>query len=130
MLIPPGIIDCAYLLRRFLEFQRRRINTIAQAGRPRTVVENVAEMAAAARAFNLYPHLAEALVGLFDHILLIHRLVKARPAGARFELRFRAKDLQVAGGAVVIAVLVIVGIFAGIRPFGTLFAQDVKLLCR
>ena len=67
------------------EFQRDAVDAVAQAGRRRSVVEHMAEMAAAAAAMHLVPHHAEGVVGVFQH-RAFDRLIEARPAGAAVEL--------------------------------------------
>src|SRR6202048_771070 len=70
--------------RRRMEHQRKTVHAVAQAGRLRAVVEDVAEMAAAATAVNFGAQHAEgAVLGLADGVL--ERLIKTRPAGAALE---------------------------------------------
>src|ERR1700685_311073 len=70
------------------EFERHAVHAIAQAGRLRPVVEDMAEMAAAAMARHRRARHAErAIGGLVDG--LVQRRPKARPAGAAFEFGLR-----------------------------------------
>lgn len=62
------------------ELQRGSVNAITQAGWFGAVVEDVAEVRAAACAFDLGADLAEASVNFLNYILSIHRLPKAGPA--------------------------------------------------
>src|SRR5215510_11440743 len=71
-----------------LEIHRHAIDAIAQMSRRRPVLEDVAEMAAAAAAMHLGAHHPVAAVGGgLDRALL--RIVEARPAGTALELRLR-----------------------------------------
>src|ERR1700759_26022 len=88
----------ARLRPRRMKHQRKTVHAVAQAGRLRSVVENVAEMAAAAAAMDLGAQHAEgAVFRLADRIL--QRLVEAGPAGAAFELGVGGEQRQVAAGA-------------------------------
>src|SRR6266481_3883101 len=81
-----------------VEHQRKAVHAVAQAGRLRSVVENVTEMAAAAAAMNFGPQYPQGPVfGLADGVL--KRLVKTRPAGAALEFRLRREQRQVAAFA-------------------------------
>src|ERR1700726_3413021 len=80
------------------KYHCKAVHAVAQAGRLRPIVEYVAEMAAAAAAVNFGPqHAKSAVFGFADGVL--ERLVKARPAGAALELRFRREKRQDAPGA-------------------------------
>src|SRR6202035_4783860 len=81
-----------------MKHQRKTSHAVAQAGRLRPVVEDVAEMAAAAAAVNFgAQHPEGAVLGLADGVL--QRLIEARPAGAALEFRLRGEQRQVAAGA-------------------------------
>src|SRR5665647_796846 len=81
-----------------MEHQRKAVHAVAQAGRLRSIVEDVAEMAAAAAAVDFGPQHSEgAVFGLADGIF--QRLIETRPAGAALEFSFRGKQRQVAAGA-------------------------------
>ena len=78
--------------------QRKAVHAVAQAGRLRPIVEDVAEMAAAAAAMNFgAQHPEGAVFGLADGVL--ERLVEARPAGAALKFGLRGEQRQVAAGA-------------------------------
>src|SRR5579864_349987 len=80
------------------EFERHAVHAIAQARRFRPVVEDVAEMAAAAMArYRGAGHAERAVGGLVDRF--VERRPKTRPAGAAFEFGLRREQRQVAAGA-------------------------------
>jgi hypothetical protein len=108
------------------EFQRHAVHAIAQAGRLRAVVEDVAEMAAAAMARDRSPRHAERAVGRFVD-RLVERRPKARPAGAAFEFGLRREQRKVAAGTGERAVAMLLEQFAGERPLGAFLAQHVVL---
>ena len=74
-----------------LEFQRDPIHAVALPGRPRPIVEDVAEMPAAAAAMHLgaWNHKAVVVRGS-DRV--VHRREEARPPGAAVEFCFRLKQ--------------------------------------
>src|ERR1700730_5197064 len=110
-----------------MKHQRKAVHAIAQAGRLRPVVENVAEMAAAAAAVNFGPqHPKGAVFGLADGVL--ERLIETRTAGAAFEFGLRREQRQVAAGAGEDALAVLFQERARARPLGTLLAEDFILL--
>src|SRR3954447_19848250 len=75
---------------RRVEHQRKTVHAVAQAGRLRAVVEDVAEMAAAAGAMDFGAQHAEGpVLGLADGVF--QRLPETRPAGAALELGVRGK---------------------------------------
>src|SRR6185437_11542760 len=85
----------ARLRLRRMKHQRVAIHAVAQAGRLRAIVEDVAEMAAAAAAMHLGPRHAEGAVfggrdGVFE------RLVEARPARAALEFGVGREQRKVA----------------------------------
>src|ERR1700722_8625728 len=103
--------------------QRKAVHAVAQAGRFRPVVEDMAEMAAAAATMNLGPQHSEGTVfGLADRV--VERLIEARPAGAAFEFGLRGEQRQVAAGAGENALAMLVEQRAGIRALGAFLAQD------
>src|SRR4051794_17260776 len=115
--------------RRRLEHQRKAVHAVAQAGRLRAVVEDMAEMAAATAAVDLGAQHAEGTVlGLAHRI--VERLPETRPAGAALEFRLRGKQRQVAAGAGKDALAVLFQKRARPRPLGAVLAQDVVLLRR
>ena len=113
-----------------LEVERARVDAVAQAGRVRAVVEDMAEVAAARRAHDLGANHPVARVGLRDDAVERRRLEEARPAAARLELRVRAEELRPAAGAAVDAVAVLVPVRAGERALRALAPQDLVLLGR
>src|ERR1700722_19518701 len=112
-----------------MKHQRKTAHAVAQAGRLRPVVEDVAEMAAAAAAVNFSAqHPEGAVFGLADGV--VERLVKTRPAGAAFELGLRGEQRQVAAGAGEDALAMLLEQRARSRTLGALLAQDLVLLRR
>src|SRR5215469_8811696 len=72
---------------RRVKLQGKPVHAVTQAGRLRTIVKDVAEMAAAAAAMHLGAHHAKgAVLGLADGIF--EWLIEARPAGTALELGF------------------------------------------
>src|SRR5580693_3754815 len=95
----------------------------------RAVVEDVAEMAAAAAAVHLGAHHAPAAVARgIDRARL--RIVETRPAGAALELLLRGEQRLPAAGAIKRAGAFFVIERAAARPFGAVLAHDVELLGR
>src|SRR6202158_4841618 len=112
-----------------MEYQRKAVHAVAQAGRLRPIVENVTEMAAAAAAVDFGPqHPKGAVFGLADGV--VERLIKTRPAGAALEFRFRGEQRQVAAGTGEDALAMLLEQRARSRPLGALLAQDLILLRR
>src|SRR5262249_14129085 len=119
----------ARLRPRRMEDQRKTVHAIAQAGRLRAVVEDVAEVAAAAAAMHFGAGHAEgAVLGGADRIL--QRLVEARPASAALELGVGGEQRQVAAGAGENALAMLLQERARAGALGTLLAQDLVLLRR
>ena len=112
-----------------MELQRVAVHAIAQASRLRTVVEDVAEMSAAAATMDLGAQHAEgAVLGRADGIL--QRLVKTWPAGAALEFRLRREQRQVATGAGEDSLAMLLEQRTGPGALGALLAQDLILLRR
>src|SRR5882724_1148411 len=112
-----------------MKYQPETVDAVAQAGRLRSVVEDVTEMAAAAAAVNFGPHHAVGPVfGLADPVL--NRLIKARPSGAALILRLRGEQRQVAAGAGEGALAMLLEQRARPRALGAFLAQDFILLRR
>src|SRR4029078_13381570 len=111
-----------------IELQRGRDAAIAQAGRGGSVVEDVAEVAAAGGAVRLGPGHEERPVGLGGDRCWIRRGEEAWPAGAPLELRVRSEKLGSAAGAAVDARTVLVPEGAAERALGALLAKDQVLL--
>src|SRR5215831_8527036 len=79
-----GLISACRRVRR-VKHQRVAVHAIAQAGRLRSVVEDVAEMAAAAAAMHLRAcHAKRPVLGGADGV--VQRLIEAWPACAALEL--------------------------------------------
>src|SRR4051794_40620567 len=109
-----------------MKIERHAVHAVALAGRLRTVVENVAEMAAAAAAMNFGARHEKTAVGVgFDR--LVERRRKARPSGATVELGVRREKRLTATGAVIDpgAVLLIEGARSG--TFGAVLPQHPVL---
>src|SRR5712671_4484505 len=110
-----------------MEHQAKAVDAIAKASRLRSVVEDVAEMAAAAAAMHLGAQDAVgAVLGLADGVS--QRLIKTRPASAAFEFGLRRKQRQVATGAGKNALAMLFQERTRSRPFGALVAQYLVLL--
>src|SRR5471030_2563992 len=86
------------------------------------------EMSTAASAFHLVPDHAVAGVPMIIHDLLRNWLPEAGPASVRIKLRRRAKQLEAATGAVIIARCVVVPILARVGSLGALMAKDLVLV--
>src|SRR5271154_2993048 len=80
----------------FSEIERRRVHAEAQARRPGTVVEDVAEMRAAAAAHHFRPHHPVAAIGFLDDLALVEGGVEARPSTAGIVLGIRGEELVAA----------------------------------
>ena len=105
--------------------QRCRIHAVAQAGRRRPVVEDVAQVGIAAAAQRLDANHAEAAVLALHDVGGGDRLPEARPAGAGIELGGRVEQGGVAADAAVHAAGMVVVVGAAERAFGTAAAGDV-----
>ena len=92
-----GITSSATL--RLDEGQRGRVHAIAQAGRTRAVVEDVAEMGVALGASHLVARHPQAGVAVSLDVLLGDGLPEARPAGAGVELGRRREQRILAAHA-------------------------------
>src|ERR1700722_7310684 len=127
---PP--VTAALALRRLLllRLQRGRVDAEALPGRRRTVLEDVAQVPAAAPADHFgAPHAVRG-VGLGGHRALGDRRREAGPAGPGVELGLRREQLGAAAGTQIIGVLVGVPERAGKCPLGPLAPQDLVLLGR
>jgi len=74
------------VLSQFDEAQGCRVHAVAEAGRPRPIVEDVTEVGVARPAGDCGALYAEGTVGCFDDVLFCDWLPEARPAGAGVEL--------------------------------------------
>src|SRR3569832_1185661 len=124
----PGVKNMQGSILFFLERQRCRVDAVAQTGGGGPVWKIVPEMRSATTAQRLGTYHAVAGVGFFGHRVGVQGLIKTWPAGARVELGRRREQRFATGGAVVFAMLVMVPVLAGKRPFGPMFAQDAVLL--
>ncbi|CAH2401244.1 hypothetical protein MES5069_280021 [Mesorhizobium escarrei] len=112
-----------------LEFQRDPVDAIAQAGRRRAVLEDVAEMAAAAGAVAFgADHAVAAVDGRLDRTG--HRIVEAWPAGAALELQLGFEQGLVAADAGKSAGALLVEQGAAARPLGAVITHHRILLRR
>src|ERR1700733_6143169 len=110
-----------------MKLQSKAVHAVAQAGRLRSIVENVPEMAAAAAAVNFgAQHPQGPVLGLADGVL--ERLIEARPAGAALIFCLRGEQRQVAAGAGEDALAVLLEQRARSGTFGAFLAQDGILL--
>src|SRR6185312_16339806 len=95
------------------EVQCRRIHAIAQAGGPRSIVEDMPEVTVAAGAGHRNAGHAEAVVGAFEDVAPGDGSVKAGPAGAGMELGIGVVERRRACGAAEDAGAVEVPVLAG-----------------
>src|SRR5205085_9230739 len=87
------------LLRPLFELQGNAVQAIAQPGRRRTIIENVAEMRPATRAKHFIALHPEAVIFHRRDDSRNERFCEAGPAGARFELGVAREEWRVATGA-------------------------------
>src|SRR5262249_49178518 len=113
-----------------LEVETHRVQTVAQTGGCRPVVEDVAEVRAAGRAMDLGAAHEQAAVFLGLDVFRRRRRPKVRPTRTRFELGVGAEELAAAAGAAVHPLVVMVPVFAGERALRPLFPKDAILLLR
>ena len=78
------------------EVERNRVHAVAQAGRSRTIIEDVTEMRVATTAHHFGARRAETAVNFFCHIRGGNGLVKTGPARPRFKLRFGIEQREIA----------------------------------
>ncbi len=112
------------------ELHRHRIHAVAQAGGPRAIVENMAQMRIATGADHLGAHGTETGVGLLDYILLGNGLPETGPAGARVELGIRVIQRRGAADAAERAMTVLVIQRPGERTFGARMTRHIVGLGR
>ena len=113
-----------------LELQGDAVHAVAQAGRLRAILENVAEVAAATGAVDLGAGLEEAAVRGGADVGGIDRRPEARPASAGVEFLRGVEKGQPTGRADEDTLLVNVVQRAGEGPLGAVLAQHVELLGR
>src|SRR3954471_6503681 len=83
---------------RLIKLQRHGIHAIPEPGRSRAVIEDVAQVAAAAAANDFIALHAVTRVGGDGHFVRCDRLEETRPAGTGFEFGVGAEELLVARG--------------------------------
>jgi len=110
------------------ESKRGRVHAIAQSRRLRAIIEDMAEMCATIRADDFGSRHSERVIRDLTNSLFIDLLIKAGPAGTRFEFCFRIKECLIADDAMVNAVLVVIPILSSVRTLGTFFLRNVILL--
>ncbi len=108
----------------------RRIDAIAQARGFRSVIKDMAEMAAAVGAQNFFAMHAVTVIDPNDDRFQIREIVKAWPAAAGIEFCLGSKKDFSTPGAAVNPRRFCFPIGAGEGPFRSSFAQDVKLFGR
>ena len=100
-------------LRIRIEFERGRVDAVAQARRLGTVVEDVALVRTTNGAVHLRtPHKKEAPVLLGFDVAFVDRRPEARPTRTGVVLGLGAKELRAAAGAAVDAFLLLVPVLA------------------
>src|SRR5688572_1049250 len=109
------------------ETQRRRVPAVALARGTRPVVEDVAEMRAAAGAHHLDPFHHQGPVGVRLDVLGGNGGEEAGPARARVELRVRAEEVGATGHALVETVAVLVPGLSREGPLRALLPGDLEL---
>src|ERR1700689_3903415 len=110
------------------EIERRRVHAVGQPGRPRSVVEDVAEMRAAEAARQFGAHHAVSAIGDRLDSIGNERGVKARPSAARVVLGPGIEQLVAAAYAEIGALIVQIPILPGEGALGALAARDFVLL--
>src|SRR5690606_20537486 len=112
-----------------LELERHAVHAVALAGRLRAVVEDMAEMAAAARAMHLGADHAEAVIRGGGNRILARR-PEAGPAATGVELGVGIEQHLAAAGAEETARPEFAVERAGMRPLGGMLAQHGILFRR
>jgi hypothetical protein len=112
----------------FDEIHRGRVHTVTQAGRLRTIFENMAKMGAAAVAHHLGPAHAVGIIRGGLDLFFLERGVKARPTASRVILGLGAEELVPAAYAQIDALVVEIPITAGKGALGALLAGNRELL--
>src|SRR5438552_7617054 len=127
-----GLLSARLCFRRRLagvEIERHAVQAIAQPGRLRPVLEDMAEMPAAAAAMHLGAGHEEAAVGIgLDPVL--ERRREARPAGTAVELGAGVEQGLAAAGAVIDPGAVLLVERAHPGALGAVLAQHPVLLGR
>ena len=119
-------------LRRFSrnKSERNRVQTVALAGRSRAIGEDVAEVTIATRTANFGTNHTVAIIDNIRDVFGIVRGEETRPARARFELRVRAKQWQIAQPTVINAHFFLLQQPAAKRRLGALVQQHATLFGR
>src|SRR5690348_1486302 len=112
-----------------MEDERQPVHAVSQARGFRPVVEDMAEMAAAATAMHFGPRHAKRCVGRFSD-RVVERLPEARPAGTAFEFRLGRIKRQATTGTGECALAMLLEQGTGERWLGAVLTQDVILLRR
>src|SRR5271168_1376240 len=99
-----------------LELQRGRIDAVTQSGRPRAVLEHMAEMAVATGAKHLGADHAVGHIALLVDVTFGCRLGEAWPAAAGIELGIGLKQRLTAAGTDIGAGALLMLVLAGERP--------------
>ncbi|SPP65374.1 hypothetical protein NITLEN_30288 [Nitrospira lenta] len=107
------------------KFQRDAVDAVTESGRLRTVIEEMALVAAAAGTVHFGAGHEELRVGARLHHLRVDRLPEAGPAGAAVELLFRRIGGEIATRAVIDARGVILMQRTRKRPFRIFVAQHL-----
>src|SRR5436190_3674022 len=118
----------AHVLRvRFMEDQRGGVEAVAQSSWARAVLEDMAEMAIAARAENFDACHAMGVIGVVDDVFRRDRFEKAGPTGAGIELGISGKQWQSATDAGINTGLFVIVEDATEGRLGTFAAGDLIL---
>jgi hypothetical protein len=113
-----------------VQFQRGRVDAVAQAAGRRAICEDVAEVGTAVVTGDFGTAHAEAAVDVLIDQFFIVRCVKAGPAAARVKLGFGTKERGAATGTVIGAGVVAVPVLTSKGPLGALFAGYMILVGR
>src|SRR5207237_1644978 len=106
-----------------VKHQPKPVDAIAQAGRLRSVVEDVTHMSTAAAAVDFRARHPERRIPGFANGV-VERLVEAWPAGAALEFGIRGEQGQIAAGAGEDTLAFFLQERARTRPLGAVLAQD------
>src|SRR3989344_4744913 len=116
---------CLFLL---FQFERSRVDAVAQTGWFRAVGKVMTQVRAALGAHDLGATHEEFLVIFFSDVFLVRRLIETRPAGAGVELGVGAEQFGAAAYAAVHTVFMTVVVGAGKGTLGAFLTRDVILL--
>jgi len=124
---PPSVRRATARLTVRLEFEGDRVHAVALARRPGTVIEEMAEVAAAPGARHLGASHPEAPILVKLDRSPSDRLEEARPTGARLVFRIGTEQLRSAGRASIDSA-VGEGVLPGIGAFGPFISEHLELL--